>query len=154
VADRLDAVLPLTAAEAARAQILFRSLETFFQPLGTCYVVAPDHDAPAVASRAAALVDVFVADARNGAFRAAPELDSASHALFSLSATDADAHELVQGGTAGERTRCFRGRPAADSSALTDPLHRVVRLAEDLPESVDAGIRVAPTPRPDRPKSW
>jgi Family of unknown function (DUF6492) len=44
----LDAVLPLAAADSLRAQILFRSLETFFEPLGTCYVVAPDHDALAV----------------------------------------------------------------------------------------------------------
>jgi Family of unknown function (DUF6492) len=44
----LDAVLPLTAADSLRAQILFRSLDAFFQPLGTCYVVAPDRDAAAV----------------------------------------------------------------------------------------------------------
>ena len=41
---RLDAVLPLAAADADRAQILFRSLETFFDPLSTCWVVAPDDD--------------------------------------------------------------------------------------------------------------
>jgi hypothetical protein len=41
---RLDAVLPLTAADAARAQILFRSLDRFFEPLGTLWVVAPDDD--------------------------------------------------------------------------------------------------------------
>ena len=40
----LDAVLPLTAADAARAEILFRSLEAFFEPLGTCHVVVPDGD--------------------------------------------------------------------------------------------------------------
>jgi hypothetical protein len=37
----LDAVLPLTLSDAERAQILFRSLERFFEPLGTCFVVAP-----------------------------------------------------------------------------------------------------------------
>ena len=46
--QRLDAVLPLTAADVERAQILFRSLERFFEPLGTCFVVAPDADAEAV----------------------------------------------------------------------------------------------------------
>ena len=45
---RLDAVLPLRAADCERAQILFRSLATFFEPLRTCYVVAPDDDAAAV----------------------------------------------------------------------------------------------------------
>jgi hypothetical protein len=47
-ARRLDAILPLRAADSPRAQILFRSLETLFEPLGTCYVVAPDHDVTAV----------------------------------------------------------------------------------------------------------
>ena len=46
--DRLDAVLPLAAADAPRAQILFRSLEAFFEPLGTCWVVVPDRDVAAV----------------------------------------------------------------------------------------------------------
>jgi hypothetical protein len=45
---RLDAVLPLTAADSARAQILFRSLEGLFEPLGTCYVVVPDGEAATV----------------------------------------------------------------------------------------------------------
>jgi Family of unknown function (DUF6492) len=48
---RLDAVLPLTAADAPRAQILFRTLETFFEPLATCYVVAPDEEVAAVATQ-------------------------------------------------------------------------------------------------------
>jgi hypothetical protein len=45
---RLDAVLPLRAADCDRAEILFRSLEALFAPLGTCYVVAPDEDVRAV----------------------------------------------------------------------------------------------------------
>jgi hypothetical protein len=45
----LDAVLPLTASDVDRARLLVRSLERFFEPLGTCYVVAPDGDAAAVA---------------------------------------------------------------------------------------------------------
>jgi hypothetical protein len=48
---QLDAVLPLTAADADRAQILFRSLEAFFEPLGTCYVVAPDAEVAAVRAK-------------------------------------------------------------------------------------------------------
>jgi hypothetical protein len=46
--DRIDAVLPLTLADARRAQILFRSLDSLFEPLGTCYVVAPDHEVTAL----------------------------------------------------------------------------------------------------------
>jgi hypothetical protein len=42
--DRLDAVLPLTASDSARAQILFGSLERYCEPLATCFVVAPDTD--------------------------------------------------------------------------------------------------------------
>jgi hypothetical protein len=48
VDDRLDAVLPLTAADAPRAQVLISSLEALFEPLGTCHVVVPDHDVAAV----------------------------------------------------------------------------------------------------------
>lgn len=46
--ERLDAVLPLTAGDVERAQILFRSLDAFFEPLGTCHVVVPDADVDAV----------------------------------------------------------------------------------------------------------
>jgi Family of unknown function (DUF6492) len=42
--ERLDAVLPLTMRDAERAQILLRSLERLFEPLRTCFVVAPDGD--------------------------------------------------------------------------------------------------------------
>jgi hypothetical protein len=48
VLRRLDAVLPLRAADCERAQILFRSLESLFEPLGTCWVVAPDGEVDAV----------------------------------------------------------------------------------------------------------
>jgi acetyl coenzyme A synthetase (ADP forming)-like protein len=85
--------------------------------------------------------------------------------------TDVDARELVHGGKAGELVRGFRGRPAVDSAALTELLHRLARLAEDLPEiaeldlnpilasgercvAVDARIRVAPPLRAERAKSW
>ena len=49
--DRLDAVLPLTVSDLERAQILFRTLETFFEPLGTCHVVVPDDDVALVGAR-------------------------------------------------------------------------------------------------------
>ena len=85
--------------------------------------------------------------------------------------TDLDARELVEGGKAGELVRGFRGRPPVDRSALTDLLHRLARLAEDLPEiaeldlnpvlassdgcvAVDLRLRVAPAQRPERAKSW
>jgi acetyl coenzyme A synthetase (ADP forming)-like protein len=85
--------------------------------------------------------------------------------------TDVDARELVEGGKAGELVRGFRGRPAVDSSALTELLHRLARLADDLPEiaeldlnpvlasgdgcvAVDARVRVAPAPRSERAKTW
>jgi acyl-CoA synthetase (NDP forming) len=85
--------------------------------------------------------------------------------------TDADAQQLVEGGKAGRLVRGFRGRPPADVDALTDLLHRLARLAQDLPEvaeldlnpvlasadgcaAVDARVRVAPPQRPERAKSW
>jgi hypothetical protein len=85
--------------------------------------------------------------------------------------TDVDARELVEEGKAGELVRGFRGRPAIDSRAVTELLHRLARLAEDLPEiaeldlnpilasrdgcvAVDTRIRVAPPRRPERAKSW
>ena len=85
--------------------------------------------------------------------------------------TDVDARELVEGGKAGELVRGFRGRPAVDRSALAGLLHRLARLAEDLPEiaeldlnpvlasgdgcvAVDLRVRVAPPQRSERAKSW
>ena len=72
---RLDAVLPLRAADGARAQILFRSLETFFEPLGTCFVVAPDDDLAAVRAQVPAGPYVVLRDSdvipEIGRFRAA-----------------------------------------------------------------------------------
>jgi len=85
--------------------------------------------------------------------------------------TDADARELVEFGKAGELVRGFRGRPAVDSAALTELLHRLARLADDLPEIaeldlnpilasadgcvvVDARIRVARSARPEQAKTW
>jgi acyl-CoA synthetase (NDP forming) len=85
--------------------------------------------------------------------------------------TDADAAELVTGGKAGELVRGFRGGPPADAAALIDLVHRLSRLAEDLPEvaeldlnpvkalpdgcvAVDARIRLRPVERRPRAKTW
>jgi acyl-CoA synthetase (NDP forming) len=85
--------------------------------------------------------------------------------------TDADAEELVQGDKVARLLAGFRGAPPADTRAVTDLLHRVARLVEDLPEvaeldlnpviagpdgclAVDARIRVAPPTRTDRTKTW
>ena len=84
--------------------------------------------------------------------------------------TDADASELVLGGKAGRLVRGFRTQPS-DAPALVDLVHRLSRLAEDLPDVaeldlnpvigqpegcvvVDARVRVR---RPDveaRAKTW
>jgi acyl-CoA synthetase (NDP forming) len=93
------------------------------------------------------------------------------HRLPDRAAHGRDARELVEGGKAGELVRGFRGRAPADVDALTDLLHRLARLAQDLPEvaeldlnpvlasaegcaAVDARVRVAPRHRPERAKSW
>jgi acetyl coenzyme A synthetase (ADP forming)-like protein len=85
--------------------------------------------------------------------------------------TDVDADELVGAGKAGKLVAGFRGASAADAAALADVLHRLSRLADDLPELaeldlnpviglpdravvVDARVRVArPHLRTDA-KSW
>ncbi|MDQ3876646.1 MAG: acetate--CoA ligase family protein, partial [Actinomycetota bacterium] len=54
--------------------------------------------------------------------------------------TDVDAEELVHGGKAGRLVAGFRGRAPADAGALTDLLHRLSRLGEDLPEVVDLDL--------------
>jgi acetyl coenzyme A synthetase (ADP forming)-like protein len=85
--------------------------------------------------------------------------------------TDVDADELVTGGKAGELVRGFRGKPAADKQALTDLLHRLSRLGEELREvaeldlnpviaspdgcvAVDARIRVRRAEAAPRTKTW
>ncbi len=85
--------------------------------------------------------------------------------------TDVDADELVSSGKAGRLVAGFRGAPPADAASLADVLHRLSRLADDLPELaeldlnpviglsdravvVDARIRVSrPHLRTDA-KSW
>jgi acyl-CoA synthetase (NDP forming) len=54
--------------------------------------------------------------------------------------TDVDAEELVLGGKAGRLVRGFRGTPAADTAALVDLVHRLARLAEDLPEAAELDL--------------
>jgi acetyl coenzyme A synthetase (ADP forming)-like protein len=85
--------------------------------------------------------------------------------------TDEDAQELVTSGKAGELVRGFRGKPAADEQALTDLLHRLSRLGDNLREvaeldlnpviaspdgcvAVDARIRVSRVEPARRTKTW
>jgi acetyl coenzyme A synthetase (ADP forming)-like protein len=85
--------------------------------------------------------------------------------------TDADVDELLSGGTIGRLVAGFRGAPAVDTSALKDILHRLSRLAEDVPELaeldlnpvmaqptgalvVDARIRITRPEPSDRLKTW
>jgi acyl-CoA synthetase (NDP forming) len=85
--------------------------------------------------------------------------------------TDVDAEELVAGGKVGRLVAGFRGAPPADRAAVADLLHRLGRLAEDVPEvaeldlnpvlaredgcvAVDARVRVAPPARPVSVKRW
>ena len=85
--------------------------------------------------------------------------------------TDADAEELLSQEKTGLLVAGYRGAPPADPAALTDLIHRLSRLGEDLPEVaeldlnpviagpdgcvvVDARVRVRrPEPVP-RVKSW
>jgi acyl-CoA synthetase (NDP forming) len=85
--------------------------------------------------------------------------------------TDVDAEELVLGGKAGRLVRGFRGAPPSDVASLVDLLHRLSRLAEDLPEvaeldlnpvvaqphgcvAVDSRVRVRRPSATSTPKSW
>jgi acetyl coenzyme A synthetase (ADP forming)-like protein len=85
--------------------------------------------------------------------------------------TDVDANELVQEGKAGRLVAGFRGTPAADAPALVDLLHRLSRLAENVPEvaeldlnpvialptgcvAVDARVRLTPPSLRPALKSW
>jgi acyl-CoA synthetase (NDP forming) len=85
--------------------------------------------------------------------------------------TDVDAEELVTGGKAGRLVAGFRGSPPADTAALEDLVHRLGRLAEDVPEvaeldlnpviaapegcvAVDARVRLARPTGERALKSW
>jgi acetate---CoA ligase (ADP-forming) len=84
--------------------------------------------------------------------------------------TDADAEELVLGGKAGRLVRGFRA-PPSDAAALVDVVHRLSRLAEELPDVaeldlnpvialpegcviVDARVRVQASRALARAKTW
>jgi acetyl coenzyme A synthetase (ADP forming)-like protein len=96
-------------------------------------------------------------------------IGSANFALAPL--TDVDAGELIGTGKAAKLVDGWRGAPAADRGALTDLLHRLSRLAVDLPEvseldlnpvlarpdgcvAVDARIRIRRTSPVASPKTW
>jgi acetyltransferase len=96
-------------------------------------------------------------------------IGSANFALAPL--TDVDAAELISTGKAGKLVDGWRGAPPADRDALADLLHRLSRLAVDLPEvseldlnpvlagpngcvAVDARIRIARSSRTASPKTW
>jgi acyl-CoA synthetase (NDP forming) len=85
--------------------------------------------------------------------------------------TDVDAEELITGGKAGRLVAGFRGAPPSDTASLTDLVHRLGRLGEDLPAVaeldlnpvlglqdgcvvVDARIRVRKPETVERTKSW
>jgi hypothetical protein len=85
--------------------------------------------------------------------------------------TDIDADELVHAGKTGRLVSGFRGKPPADAAALIDLLHRVSRLAVDLPAlaeldlnpvmalpsgcvTVDVRARVARPVTSGRLKTW
>jgi acetate---CoA ligase (ADP-forming) len=54
--------------------------------------------------------------------------------------TDVDAEELLAQEKTGLLVAGYRGAPAADTSALTDLLHRLSRLGEDLPEVAELDL--------------
>ena len=96
-------------------------------------------------------------------------IGSANFALAPL--TDVDAEELLTTGKAGTLVAGWRGADPADRTALADLLHRLARLATDLPEvaeldlnpvlagsegcvAVDMRIRIDRSTRPSSPKTW
>jgi acyl-CoA synthetase (NDP forming) len=96
-------------------------------------------------------------------------IGSANFALAPL--TDVDAAELTQTGKVAKLVDGWRGAPPTDPASLEDLLHRLSRLAADLPEiaeldlnpvlagaggcvAVDMRIRVAPYEPPSTSKTW
>jgi acyl-CoA synthetase (NDP forming) len=65
-------------------------------------------------------------------------IDDARFALAPI--TDVDVAELLGGGAAGQLVRGYRGGPAADTSALSDLLHRLAALAVDIPELAELDL--------------
>jgi acyl-CoA synthetase (NDP forming) len=83
--------------------------------------------------------------------------------------TDEDVHEMLDELKMAPLLRGYRGAPPSDVPALTDLIHRVNAMVEDLPEvaeldlnpvfvrpegqgvvAVDVRMRVKPNPRPSR----
>jgi acyl-CoA synthetase (NDP forming) len=83
--------------------------------------------------------------------------------------TDVDVRDMLEGLRMAPLLRGYRGAPAADVAAITDLLHRVSAMVEDLPEvaeldlnpvfvrptgdgvvAVDVRLRLAPPPRAPR----
>ena len=96
-------------------------------------------------------------------------IGSANFALAPL--TDVDADELLGTGKAAKLVDGWRGAPAADRTALADLLHRLSRLAVDLPEvteldlnpvlagpdgcvAVDMRVRIGRPAPAASPKTW
>lgn len=96
-------------------------------------------------------------------------IGSANFAFAPL--TDVDARELLGTGKVARLVDGWRGAPPADRAALEDVLHRLSRLAVDLPEvaeldlnpvlagpegcvAVDMRIRIAPYEPPATSKTW
>jgi acetate---CoA ligase (ADP-forming) len=85
--------------------------------------------------------------------------------------TDVDVEELLSRGKVGRLVAGWRGAPPANQEAIADVLHRLSRLALDLPEvaeldlnpvlagpagcvAVDARIRIAKSALPASAKTW
>jgi acetyl coenzyme A synthetase (ADP forming)-like protein len=96
-------------------------------------------------------------------------IGSANFALAPL--TDVDAGELIGTGKTAKLVDGWRAAPATDRSVLADLLHRLSRLAVDLPEvteldlnpvlarpdgcfAVDSRIRISRPARSASPKTW
>jgi acetate---CoA ligase (ADP-forming) len=96
-------------------------------------------------------------------------IGSANFALAPM--TDVDASELLSTGKVAKLVDGWRGAPAVDRVALADLLHRLSRLAADIPEvaeldlnpvlagpdgcvAVDLRVRIARSAVSDVPKTW
>jgi hypothetical protein len=96
-------------------------------------------------------------------------IGSANFALAPMS--DVDASELLSTGKVAKLVDGWRGAPAVDRVALADLLHRLSRLAADIPEvaeldlnpvlagpdgcvAVDLRVRIARSAVSDVPKTW
>ena len=153
--------LDLVDAEAVRAAVDRIGLPVVVQPLVSggaellAGIVQDPVFGPLVAFGPGGVFAELIGEA---AFRIAP-------------LTDLDAEELVTEGKAGHLVAGFRGARPASAAALTDLVHRLSRLGEDLPAvaeldlnpvmalpdrcvAVDARVRVRSPQRVQRTKTW